>query len=116
MLGRCMEATTAMQKQFPELRVVKGHVYCPHPWGKRGHAWCVDSEGNVLDPTVKQFPGIFEYEEWKAGDEVRVGKCMDCGSDIWAQVESIDKEPARVTFCDSECESRFREYLEGGDL
>ena len=111
MHGKCIEATKAMQESFPELKIVKGHVYCPHPWGKRSHAWCVTPRGDIVDPTKSQFPGIFEYEAWRPGQEVRVGKCMNCGDEIWEAIETLDEEPARKSICSKACTESFEEYL-----
>ncbi len=114
MLGRCISAVQEMQEAFPELRIAKGHVYCPHPWGKRGHAWCATEDGTIVDPTGSQFPVIVEYEEWKPGDMVYVSKCMDCGMEMWAAVDTLDEEPTRKAFCSTECEIAHAAYMNGG--
>jgi hypothetical protein len=60
----------------------------------------------IIDPTVTQFlcPGFVDYVEWLAGDEVRVGKCMNCGEDIWKQVMDLrDSGANKETFCSEEC-------------
>lgn len=102
LLGRCAEATKAMVAAFPELTRVPGHVY--GYWGKRAHWWCETADGQVVDPTASQFPDAFlEYERWMPGDEVRVGKCMNCGSEIWREVKTLDEEPPRESFCDATC-------------
>jgi hypothetical protein len=112
-LGTCQKAVDEMAAVFPELTKVSGHVYCPHPWGKRAHWWCTDPDGNIVDPTASQFPGIFEYEPWVPGTEVRVGKCMNCGEDIWQAVESLE-EAEKVSgqcICSDACEREYRAYL-----
>lgn len=112
MLGRCQEAAAEMAAAFDDLRLVRGHVHCPEPRGKRGHWWCADCDGNIVDPTAAQFTeGIFEYEEWTEGDEVRLGTCMDCGASIWGSAPR-----GHVTFCSPECETRCAAYLNGGPL
>ena len=109
LLGRCREAVVEMRAAFPELTEVRGHVFCA--WGKRGHAWLADPAGNIVDPTAAQFPGVFEYEAWKPGDDVRVGKCMNCGEDIWRPVQTLDVEPKRESSCSSACEAELmREF------
>lgn len=112
-LGACQQAVTELVKNFPELTVVKGHVYCPAPWGRRAHWWATAPDGSIVDPTASQFPGIFEYEPWVPGTEVRVGKCMNCGCEIWEAVESIDTEPPQKCICSPECHADFAAYLEG---
>ena len=81
--GRCRDAAEAMAGEFPELSIVKGHVHCPPPWFKRGHWWCLSKDGDIVDPTAAQFPCIFKYEPYTEGDDVRLGKCMNCGEEIW---------------------------------
>ena len=92
-LGKCQEACKEMVTAFPELKKIRGHVHCP--WGKRAHVWLEDTEGKIVDPTSSQFPYIFKYEVWKPGDEVRVGKCMNCGNEIWKSV-SLTKQIAKI--------------------
>jgi hypothetical protein len=103
-LGKCRDAVTEMRAAFPELTEKRGHVYVMG-WGKRGHAWLVDPGGFVVDPTASQFPGIMLYEEWQPGDEVRVGKCMNCGDDIWEAIQSLDVDPGRRSVCSPACEN-----------
>lgn len=74
--GRCSEATLAMVKLFPELRRACGFYHCA--WGPRQHWWCVDAQGNIIDPTVTQFPPG-EYQELGENDPKPKGKCMNCG-------------------------------------
>ena len=111
-LGRCKEACQEMAKAFPDLRIARGHVYCV--WGQRGHWWLVDRDGAVVDPTASQFPGIFEYDEWEPGKEVRVGKCMECGEEIWRSVQTLDEHPGVVSFCDENCYAAFAAATMGG--
>jgi hypothetical protein len=99
--GLCREVSTDMQAAFPELRLVRGHVYCA--WGKRGHWWLETVQGDIVDPTKDQFPLIERYEEWEEGDEVRLGRCMECGKEIWG----IPCDSFRPTFCSKCCERSF---------
>lgn len=108
LLGKCKEAVKLMCKEFPELRQVTGHVYTS--WGKRSHFWCEDPGGEIIDPTAAQFTAVFEYEEWKSGDEVCVGKCMNCGEQIWKSVESLDENVPRKSTCSKICEKELIEY------
>lgn len=103
--GKCDEATRVMQCQFPELKRVCGHVETMG-WGRRAHWWLVAEDGEVVDPTVKQFPGVFRYEEFKPGTEVQVGRCMECGEEIWRAVDSLD-EIKRESICSEQCADAF---------
>ncbi len=105
--GKCASVVKAMAEAFPELRVVKGHVFTT--WGKRAHWWLTTPNGTIVDPTVRQFEAVGEYEPWVPGDEVRVGKCMNCGDEIWKVLETLDKDPGNPGICSSE----WREYLDG---
>ena len=106
-LGRCMEATAKMREAFPELKEVRGHVYTT--WGKRSHVWLIDADGTIVDPTASQFRFIFQYEPWKPGDEVRVGKCMNCGSEIWRAVQSLTEDIITASSCSDECDDALTE-------
>lgn len=75
---QCDEATRAMIEEFPELLRVRGHVMVGVD--RRGHWWCVDSGGQVVDPTAHQWasPIVF-YDAFEEGDEEPHGKCLHCG-------------------------------------
>lgn len=106
--SRCREASEDMVKDFPSLTVVRGHVYCPHPWGKRGHWWCVEADGTIVDPTASQFPVVFRYEAYVEGDDVRLGTCMNCGGEIWGpNPEAVFS----TSMCDAECGRAFEVYI-----
>lgn len=89
--GKCASVTLAMASAFPELRRARGFYHCDR-WGRRQHWWCVAPDGTVVDPTAEQFPsmGLGEYDEVKDGEEDRipVGKCMNCGEELYAHDES----------------------------
>jgi len=78
--GACREVTAAMADAFPELTRIRGHYYCPL-WGERSHWWLIDASGNIVDPTVAQFPskGTGEYVPWEEGAPEPTGKCPNCG-------------------------------------
>jgi len=88
-LGMCRQEVAAMKEEFPELEEVKGHVTVWFSGAgpmKRAHWWLTDPDGNIVDPTVGQFPfGVERYEPWEKGDPIRLGKCMNCGEEIWGQ-------------------------------
>jgi hypothetical protein len=119
--GLCKQGATEMQKQFPELIVVPGWVSTIA--GDRDHWWCETVDSEILDPTASQFKemqiGIFGYRKFQPGDEVRVGKCMNCGEEIWLPVQSLTERPefppeVSDCCCSSDCEYELM-LIEGGD-
>lgn len=110
--GKCKEACQEMMVAFPELKLVPGHIY-DAGIGKRSHHWCVAEDGTIVDPTATQFPLLSEYEPWKPGDEVRAGKCMNCGDEIWRECQDLANPPKRECICSPICEEDFRKHLEG---
>jgi hypothetical protein len=114
--GACMRATAEMAATFPELRRVAGFA------NGGEHFWCVAPDGTIVDPTVGQFfshlepidPSAIEYREFRPGDEVRVGKCMNCGADIYAAVERLDGDDRvrRRSACSDECETALIKAFE----
>lgn len=107
--GKCKEAAEAMHVAFPELTVTRGHVYCPAPWGQRGHWWLKTAVGEIVDPTVYQFGFILDYEEYFEGMEIRLGRCMECGTEIYGP-ESLEGVYS-TAHCDETCESAFSASL-----
>lgn len=95
--GNCRYISGLMTEFFPELRQVRGFYHCTE-WGRRGHWWCVTSDGAIVDPTALQFPsaGRGDYEEFTGSDdELATGTCYECGEDVFMG----------RTFCSSACES-----------
>lgn len=105
-LGECHRGTAEMQTAFPELKQIRGHVYTLS-WGKRGHVWLEAPDGTIVDPTASQFPVILSYEPWVPGCTVRVGKCMNCGEEIWEALESLEHVVERCV-CSDECDLELR--------
>lgn len=106
-VAKCQYAISEMAEVFPELTPVAGW------YGETEHWWLVDPNGEIIDPTVSQFPFPQHYKVFSAGDKVRVGKCMDCGSDIYEKVQSLDGN--RKSFCSSNCEISFAEDMNHSD-
>jgi len=47
-------------------------------WGKQAHWWCVDLSGNIIDPTIDQFPTkCGEYIEFNG-----IVSCSECEKEI----------------------------------
>ncbi len=103
--GFCGAAVQEMKAQFPELEIVRG--FCLNiPHGKSEHWWLKTPSGGVVDPTVSQFVNIVEYIEYEEGMEVRIGKCMNCGGDIYDITMFSDKS---TCVCSIECEDELRQ-------
>ena len=99
--GKCKEACEELVKENPELKLVRGYYICPL-WGKQEHWWCKSSNGNIIDPTVKQFPtkGVAaEYIEFDGYIE-----CAECGKRIKEEDADID---GRYAFCSLNCHLKF---------
>lgn len=75
--GKCKEMCEDLLCDDPTLKLVRGFYHCPF-WGKQAHWWCVDENGKIVDPTIKQFPSsLGEYEEFDGFIE-----CEHCGKTV----------------------------------
>ena len=77
-----VEATQRMVEAFPELKRVRGYVHNMFRPRAHAHMWCVDPTGQIVDPTVHQWPYILDpgqYEAIPDGAEEPHGMCMECG-------------------------------------
>lgn len=107
--GMCGSATTEMCKEFPELKRVPGHVMLVNG-AYVEHWWCIDEASNIIDPTASQWDFLpEEYIPWKPGDEVCVGRCMECGDSIYEKPDSLKGN--RKEFCSNECKVDFTNTL-----
>jgi len=107
--GRCSSATAEMIVVFPELTRVPGVIYYDGGWSSE-HFWCVDYDGDIVDPTAAQFKNITHYAPWQPGDEVQVGRCMNCGVAIYEAVFALGGD-IRRDHCSREClEELLREF------
>lgn len=100
--GKCADVTEAMQAAFPELQRVRGHYY-DAAWGERAHWWLVTPDGNIVDPTAKQFPthGAGVYVPWEEGQEEPTGMCPNCGESCYGGRDC----------CSDECYRSHAAYL-----
>lgn len=92
---------------FPELKRVRGW------YGGIEHWWCKLGD-EIIDPTAAQFRPGGEYKEFREGiDAEQIGKCMNCGMEIWDKdpetLESI--EYYGTSICSKECENSFMASL-----
>lgn len=53
--NRCNEAVRKMVNYFDDLTVQVGYANNVY------HCWCKDRDGDIVDPTAKQFAGEIEY-------------------------------------------------------
>lgn len=95
-----------MSEAFPELRKIRGYIHCDQ--GIPAHWWCEDEAGSVIDPTASQFTGITQYEEYQEGMEVRIGKCMNCGDEIYDNTMNSKKS---TCVCSKACEDQLNAGL-----
>jgi hypothetical protein len=100
--GKCKEMSEALVAENPVLRLVRGHYWEPM-WNRdEPHWWCVNPDGEIIDPTRLQFPsgGIAEfYTEFDGTCE-----CANCGKEFNEQDGRFDSNYA---FCSSSCNMRF---------
>ena len=102
--GTCARGAKEMVEAFPELRRVAGWVFGPK-MPPTEHFWCVTRDAAIVDPTAGQFEGELNYREFRPGDSVCVGRCMNCGDYIYAPVESLDDPGNRRSVCSDACEN-----------
>jgi hypothetical protein len=76
---QCSEATNKMIQVFPEIERIRGYVYVGLNYVP--HWWCVDINGNIIDPTAHQwFSPPLLYEPISDDEEEPHGKCLNCGA------------------------------------
>lgn len=104
---KCIEVTNEMKKNFPELVIVQGLVQIIENCKWYEHQWLEDIEGNIIDPTKKQWAGIIEYKKIGKGDNKPIGKCPNCG-------EWIFENGYSSFVCSEKCEQTYNSYLMDG--
>lgn len=95
--GRCKNECEKLLAAQPELTIVKGWYDCPY-WGRQEHWWLKDKDGEIIDPTVKQFPTRGDGAEYI--EYAGMYPCEHCGKET--------KEDALVRdghhhYCSGEC-------------
>ncbi len=97
--GKCKEMCAALIRSDPTLRLVRGHYYEP-AWARdEQHWWCVNSSGEIIDPTRDQFPsrGGSIYTEFQG-----ILNCTVCDKEITE--DQIDGHSSgRHIYCSYEC-------------
>jgi hypothetical protein len=100
--GNCVSWSKKLSEKFPELKVVVG--FC----NGQEHAWCETSENEIIDATWEQFGIIRQYEEYDENNQehaVKIGRCMNCGEEIFGKMTDDHKD-----FCDDRCAKDYFDY------
>ena len=99
--GKCKEFCEAAIKIDPTLKLIRGHYYCPIWNSNEPHWWTVRENGEIYDPTRKQFPskGLGDYTKFNG-----IVECSQCGKTM---NENEAKFESNYCFCSSECYGRF---------
>lgn len=95
--GQCKELAEAAASADPSLQIVRGFYLCPL-WGKQAHWWCVRPNGEIVDPSVRQFPtaGVgAEYVEFDGNIECEFCQKLVPESDAYCY--------AQHAYCSYEC-------------
>lgn len=96
-----------MQQAFPELSLRRGLAMTA--WDERQHWWLLSPEGEIVDPTVKQYPGgvvyqytdVTDWSEEEIADAIPTGRCLNCGAPCYRDEQT----------CSEECYDSFRRAL-----
>ncbi len=101
---KCKEVTEEMQKVFPELKIVKGLVTILEDLREYQHQWLEDQDGNIVDPTAKQWQAIIEYSPIDENDLENIpnGRCHNCGGWCFGKWREV---------CSPECDREYSNYL-----
>jgi|AMWB02.1.fsa_nt_gi hypothetical protein len=100
---KCATATLEMVSAFPELTRIRGHVWLCGGY-ERPHWWCIDKNGDVVDPTASQFNGIVMYEPWDESLPEPTGVCANCGGYTYNH----------ATCCSDKCHAEYCAYISKG--
>lgn len=98
--GRCKELAEEACKADPSLRLVRGWYFCP-VWGQQAHWWAVRENGEIVDPSVRQFPtkGVgAEYVEFDG-----MVSCEHCGQEV---KEEDAYQVEHHVYCSDRCYGR----------
>jgi hypothetical protein len=100
--GKCKELSETLCSENPNLRLVRGHYFCPIWNTDEQHWWCEDiNTGKIVDPSAKQFPskGLGTYTPFNGMVE-----CAECGKTL---PEDRAKFYGSYAFCSESCICRF---------
>lgn len=99
--GKCKEYSEQLVAERHDLRLVRGHYWCPIWNSNEQHWWCEDQAGNVVDPTKDQFPsaGMGDYVEFDG-----MCSCEQCGKQV---PEAEAEQCGRFVVCSYTCACRL---------
>ena len=99
--GKCKEFCEELCRENPDLKMVRGHYWCPISNKSEQHWWTVDPSGKIIDPTRKQFlsGGAGEYTEFRG-----IVSCDQCGKDI---PEEEAQYASNYVLCSDKCYGRM---------
>lgn len=75
----CLEWSGLMAQVFPELKLAEGSVLADDD--RFWHFWCIDPDGEIVDPTACQFDEIIRYRFEKY--PTATGICPVCGNNTY---------------------------------
>ena len=99
--GKCKEFCEEILNKNPSLKLVRGHYYCPIWNTNEPHWWLKDKDGNIIDPTAKQFgsKGAGEYVEFNG-----LVNCSECNKEMQEHEASYE---SNYIFCSTKCQMIF---------
>ena len=106
-----------LAEDFEELNIVRGYITYTLPNGdytyKLLHQWLENKRGIITDPAfdfyiANDVQGLTYHI--LEGEEVIVGKCLNCGTFLIDTKYPDDGEPVHDT-CSDECNKEYLEYL-----
>ena len=95
--GRCKEFCEELIENDPTLTLVRGHYWCPIWNTMEPHWWCINSNGDIIDPTKLQFPSV-GYGEYIPFDGYVT--CAECGKEVPEEEADIQ---GNYCFCSYTC-------------
>ena len=99
--GKCEEMSKELCDNDPSLELVRGHYWCPIDGIEHPHWWCVNVEGEIVDPTKLQFRSMGEgiYVPFNG-----IVECAECGTKM---LEDEANYHGNYAFCSSLCMCKF---------
>jgi len=97
--NKCKEFCAKMHRDFPELILKTGYVYSYKNIDNYGdlhkqypHVWLETKEGEIVDPTVKQFGLLGELHYVDSKGKPFRGSCNGCGQLLFTDHPKYDAE------------------------
>lgn len=104
--GRCRDEALKLAREDRSLTIVRGWAI-PVGHAMVQHWWLIDCDGNIVDPTVDQFPLKPLYSPECVGVPVerpqRVHLCPNCGGEHFGEYD--------YTVCSERCARSYAAYL-----